>query len=136
MTGENKTFKKLPSLGTLNIPSPEDIPHSPGYKRQGFLFFEFHVIKEFCQENSPSTLNWRHKYQWGSEEWHWKDWGNFNKFKTQNKSRTFYEWYFIFSRLTSFIFRFISILIQMSLTNRKYVELKSKLTPHIILFCQ
>ena len=56
MTGENKTFKKLPSLGTLNIPSPEDIPHSPGYKRQGFLFFEFYVIKNFVRR-TPRLLS-------------------------------------------------------------------------------
>ena len=37
MTGENKqSFKRLPrgpSIGILNIPSPEDVPYSPGYKR-------------------------------------------------------------------------------------------------------
>ena len=26
-------FKKLPSLGALNIPAPDEVPYSPGYKR-------------------------------------------------------------------------------------------------------
>ena len=37
MTDKNR-FKKLPSIANLNIPKPDDVPFSPGYKRLNISF--------------------------------------------------------------------------------------------------